>query len=325
MNRHVKDLLGKHLDNNLTRDERDELNTLIARLPDAELGEILGEIWLEYAREMSPACFDELIERLQIQPVRKRSAIIKRIARVAAAVILPLCVISLVYLYTETRKTRAFLAQATTVNVQSGDVADITLPDGTRVFLNSATTLSYPSHFGLDNRTVRLTGEAYFKVQKDPRSPFIVNTGYMEIEVLGTEFNVTSYDYLDIVETTLVTGAIKLTTRGDPPRSITLSPREKAIYDKKTGRLTVDATTTRFETAWLQGDLVFRSATFAQIIHKLQLRYGVDIEIEGGKYDADLFTGSFKESSVYNVLKNLQIHYDFTYTRGADDTIQIRF
>jgi ferric-dicitrate binding protein FerR (iron transport regulator) len=325
MNIQIKVLLGKYITNDLTQEERNELSAFMAKLPDAELGEILGEIWQEYSQKMTPAEFDDLIERLQIKPVTKVLPLIKLITRIAAAIILPLLLFSQIYLYTDNKKTHAFLDQAITVNVKSGDVADITLPDGTQVFLNSATTLSYPSNFGFEKRNVQLTGEAYLKVAKKPESPFIVHTDFLDIEVLGTEFNVTSYDYLDVVETTLITGSVQLTTNGNDPQTAVLSPCEKAIYDKKSGQLTVNPTTTHFETAWLQGDLVFRSANFAQIINKLKLRYGVDIEIKGGKYDADLFTGNFKENSVYNVLKNLQIHYDFTYTTRADDTIQIQF
>ncbi|GHT07427.1 iron dicitrate transporter FecR [Bacteroidia bacterium] len=322
---HIKDLLSKYIANNTTQYERSELSALTANLSDAELGDILSDIWQDYSHKIRPSDFDELIERLQIKPEKKALTVIKLITRIAAAILLPIFLISQVYLYTDNKKTHAFLNQAITVNVKSGDVANITLPDGTQVFLNSATTLSYPANFGFEKRNMQLNGEAYLKVSKNPELPFIVDTEYLKIEVLGTEFNVTSYDYLEVVETTLIAGSVQLTTKGNNSQFLVLSPGEKATYDKESGQLTVNETTTHFETAWLQGDLVFRSANFTQIINKLKLRYGVDIEINGGKYDADLFTGSFKESSVYNVLKNLQIHYNFTYTTGTDDRIQIQF
>jgi ferric-dicitrate binding protein FerR (iron transport regulator) len=119
-------------------------------------------------------------------------------------------------------------------------------------------------------------------------------------------------------------GSVRLTTKGTKTRTVILSPHEKATYYKSRDILSVSQTNTHFETAWLRGELVFRSARFSEIIDKLEKRYGIDIEIHGKDYDKDLFTGNFKEDYVNNILKILQIHYNFTYTE-TNGKILVRF
>ncbi|MDR3260218.1 MAG: FecR domain-containing protein [Tannerella sp.] len=323
MDNHIKDLLSKHIANDINKDERRELKRFVSHLSDAELGRILKEVWMERYREM-PALvdFNELIARLQINSPEKKRQLISFIRWAAAVVLIPLLIGSLFFLYKDNKRLNTFLNQDITVEVKSGDKANLFLPDGTEVFLNAATTLTYPSHFGFEKRNIYVNGEAYLKVVKNPELPFYIHTDYIRIEVLGTEFNLASYH--NIIETTLIEGSIRLTTKGPNPQTTTLSPNMKAIYDKELDKLTVLETTTHFETAWLRGELVFRSASLAQIMDKLKLRYGVEIEM-AGNMDTDLFTGSFSTNSVYEILNSLRIHYDFTYQTGADHKIRILF
>jgi ferric-dicitrate binding protein FerR (iron transport regulator) len=323
MNNHIKDLLSKHIANEINREERKELKRCISQLSDAELGIILNDVWMEHCLEIPTlADFNEITESLQINAPKKNLQVISFIRRIASVVVLLLLTGSLAYLYKDNKQMNTFLNKDITVEVKSGDKANLFLPDGTEVFLNAATTLTYPSNFGFEKRSIYVEGETYLKVFKNPESPFYIHTDYLQIEVLGTELNLISYN--NIIETTLIEGSIKLTTKGRNPQTATLSPNEKAIYDKKLDKLTVQRTSTRFETAWLRGELVFRSVDFTRITEKLKLRYGVVIEIEGN-IDTDLFTGSFSANSVYEILDNLQIHYKFTYKTEADGRIRIRF
>jgi ferric-dicitrate binding protein FerR (iron transport regulator) len=200
-----------------------------------------------------------------------------------------------------------------TVEVVSGEKADITLPDGTRLYLNSASSVTYPTHFGLKYRDIFLSGEAYMEVAKDATKPFRVHTARIDAEVLGTTFNISAYPDNDEIETTLLEGSLKLVPKDNTLPSILLKPNEKAIYSFRRHRLSTTLTTGRFETAWMRGELVFRSARFNEIIEKLSKRYGVSIHVVGNKYNDDLFTGSFKEDYIQGVLKLLQMHYHFTY------------
>jgi ferric-dicitrate binding protein FerR (iron transport regulator) len=322
-NNHIKDLLSKYIANEINKEERRELKRFVSQLSDAELGSILSEVWMECHREMpSLVDFNKLIARLQINSPEKKRKLIPFIRWAAAVVLIPLLSGSLFFLYKDNKRLNAFLNQDITVEVKSGDKANLFLPDGTEVFLNAATTLTYPSHFGFGKRNIFVDGEAYLKVVKNPELPFYIHTDYMQIEVIGTEFNLVS-DH-NIIEATLIEGSIRLTTKGRNPQTTTLSPNMKATYNKELDKLIVQQTSTRFETAWLRGELVFRSANFAQIMDKLKLRYGVEIEMEGN-VDTDLFTGSFSTNSVYEILNSLRIHYDFTCQTDADHKIRIRF
>jgi ferric-dicitrate binding protein FerR (iron transport regulator) len=247
-----------------------------------------------------------------------------KVGKIAAAILIPLIIGLNIYYYTDNKKLADFVAGSTSVNIASGEKAQITLPDGTVIFLNAATSISYPSDFGLKGREIFLSGEAYLDVVKNEKIPFYVNTDLIRIKVLGTKFNVSAYDDSSIIEASLVEGSIELTTKGAKPQSVTLSPLEKVTYYKEHDILSIFKTSTHFETAWLRGELVFRSVKFSDIVSKLERRYGVNIEIIGTDYNKHLFTGSFKEDYIDSVLKILQLHYNFKYTKTGDE-ISIRF
>lgn len=324
MEEHIKRLLNKYIESCLNSEERNSLKQQIASLSDNELTGVLSEIWEEYS--LNPNCpvnFDELTKKIQTGTVQGSTRRLPLIIQIAASILLVISLSLSIYLYHDNKNLSNFLHKDITVHVNSGDKSNLLLPDGTEVFLNSETNLTYPSNFGYKQREVTIEGEAYMKIAKDKQVPFFIHTKSIVIEVLGTEFNLTSYD--NMIETTLIEGSVKLTTKGKSPQTTHLAPNQKAVYDIENNELTITETSTYFETAWMRGELIFRSTNFADMMKKLQMRYGVTISIENNRYDPDLFSGSFKESSVYGILKNLQLHYNFTYTIKDDDKIHIRF
>ncbi|MDR2361532.1 MAG: FecR domain-containing protein [Prevotellaceae bacterium] len=328
----TKQLLGKFIAGTARKDERAVLRQSLLQLSDVELTQLLSSVWEEYtfADAADRREVDKLLRQLHVQPslpLRRRMVMrmFTKASGIAAAFFIPLALGATFYLYVENSRLASFVDKQVSVYVKSGDKAEITLPDSSVVYLNAATMLSYASDYGMKRRAVDLRGEAYLKVVHNPTAPFYVNAGEVLIEVLGTEFNVSSYEELDLIETTLVDGSIKLTTRGAHPQIVQLSPNEKAIYYKRDGRLTVAAVDPYFETAWLRGELQFRSAEFADIIYKLQQRYDVTITVVGNRSYHERFTGSFKEDNVYGVLRSLQLHYHFTYTATTDKKIEVHF
>ncbi len=133
------------------------------------------------------------------------------------------------------------------------------------------------------------------------------------MEVLGTRFNVSAYDESPVVDATLVEGRLKVSVT-DPAASKTpsviLTPKRKATYYKNTHRVEVVETDTWFETAWTRGDLVFRAVSLPDLMHRLELCYGVTICLEGNVSNTNLFSGSFNEDSVYGILRKLKPHYN---------------
>ncbi|MFV0323532.1 MAG: FecR family protein [Bacteroides xylanisolvens] len=315
MENHINNLLSKFVNESITPDERTMLKNSVSELSDQELKQAMSDVWEQYeAKTTSTVPFEQIARKLSIKPQSPVRRTLLFIAKVAAAIAIPLLIGIQIHLYITNDKLNKFIGQQLAIQVESGEKAAITLPDGTKVYLNAATSLSYPSDFGLNQREIYLTGEAYLEVAKDTEKPFHVHTDEVEIEVLGTKFNVSSYPDQGEVETTLIEGSVKLTTKNNSPHSVIMKPNQKVIYSKKNHQLSSLQTTGHFETAWTRGELVFRSAKFSDIIEKLKKRYGADIQISGDKYNTDLFTGSFKEEYIHGVLKLLQMHYQFTYT-----------
>ncbi len=315
MEKHLNSLLYKFVNDNITPSERSALKKSVAELSDQELRQAISDVWEHYETDaVPPVSFEQIARTLSIKhqsPVRRTLLFV---AKVAAAIAIPLLVGMQVRLFIANSELNEFVDRQSSVQVKSGEMAEVTLPDGTKVCLNAATTLSYSGDFGLEQRNIFLTGEAYLEVAKDTLKPFRVHTDAVEIEVLGTKFNINAYPDQDEVETTLIEGSVKLTTNGDCPHSIIMSPNQKVIYSKENHRLSSVQTTGNFETAWTRGELVFRSARFSDVIDRLEKRYGVEIQVSGDKYSTDLFTGSFKEEYIHGVLKLLQMHYQFNYT-----------
>lgn len=199
------------------------------------------------------------------------------------------------------------------VEAQNGHRAAVILPDGSKVNLNSGSYISYQQSFGKKAREVKLSGEAFFEVTKDPKKKFIVHTEYINIEVLGTTFNVYAYERENTVEMVLLTGKVKINTNKAPYQSYYVKPNEKISLDKQSGSLKIKKTDARFETAWLRDEMVFRSERLETVFDKLERKYGVTIQYDNLKQDNDRFTGSFNNEEITGILDILKIHYHFSY------------
>lgn len=167
-------------------------------------------------------------------------------------------------------------------NTLHGSTYYLTLPDGSKIWLNTASTLKFPSTFNkLNTRTVELRGEAYFEVAKNAKKPFIVQSGQQVLRVLGTHFNVNTYDYGVDVKTTLLEGSVQVNLPQEPDQKKTLKPGEQASLSKRV--LHVFKANTEAVMAWKRGDFVFVSDDLETIIHRLKNWYNVEFEYVGKK------------------------------------------
>lgn len=176
----------------------------------------------------------------------------------------------------------AYLLQPVSLHTVStlAETRTIQLPDGTSVTLNHYSSLSYPEQFESDNREVKLiNGEAYFEVNKDPKHPFIVQTGVIDIQVLGTHFNVNAYRDNPEITTTLLTGSVAVSNKRNSDR-IVLKPNEVAIYNKVEEKLTRKVIeNTKNEISWRDGEFIFDDLPLQNIAHKLSNSFGKTIQI----------------------------------------------
>jgi transmembrane sensor len=229
------------------------------------------------------------------------------------------------------------------VVTRNGTKTNLLLPDGSSVWLNAGSRLTYDSLYGNVLREVTLSGEAYFDVVKNPKKPFIIHTGKINIRVLGTTFNVKSYPGDKTIETSLIRGSIEVTFPSLPSKKIILKPNQKLIVNNaqtadfspsKSGIAQFPSTeiidhltrarndTTVIETAWLKNKLVFIDEPFGELAVKMERLYGVNIHFDNSSIDTLHFTGSFDSENIQQALNALRLSAQFNYVINNND-IQI--
>ena len=203
-----------------------------------------------------------------------------------------------------------------TLKIPYGKRFELELSDGTIVYLNSGSSLKYPVKFLKNqNRQVFVTGEAYFEVAKDKLHPFTVNTEEMNIEVLGTKFNVNSYADELSTDVVLVEGKVAL-YNGTKIKTdlVELIPGLKGSILKGEKDITTEKVNINPYTAWVEGKLVFRNISFNAIIKRLERHYNVTFVNNNKTLGTEIFSASFKDESIQEVLKYLSDSYAIDYT-----------
>lgn len=173
-----------------------------------------------------------------------------------------------------------------------GGTYQVTLPDGTRVWLNAESTLQYPVQFANDKRLVYLIGEGYFEVAKDSKRPFLVSTANQEVEVLGTQFNVTAYSNETLTKTTLVEGKVKISNVKSGIVHV-LKPGQQGVAEGMDTRVK-EVNTSQF-TAWKDGYFIFEGTPFPEVLEQLARWYDIEIEYQQTPYKT--FSGKMKRNA----------------------------
>lgn len=199
--------------------------------------------------------------------------------------------------------------------VPRGKIFKIILSDGTKVWLNADTKITYPQKFLAteDTRTVVLHGEAFFEVAHNKDQPFIVKSNDLEIEVLGTRFNVSSYASSDQISTTLVEGSVKINHSKDSIAELILKPSYQAAFNKNTEKLEAFKVNTTDFTAWMDNKILFRNEAFKDLILKIERAYNVSIINQLPELENERFTGEFDKESIEDIFKTFSSRLDFRY------------
>ena len=179
--------------------------------------------------------------------------------------------------------------------------SDVLLPDSTSVTLNAGTVLICPAEFIGGKRGVYLNGEATFDVTKNEKQPFVVSTSVMDITVLGTKFNVSSYSDDENVTATLCRGSISALTK-NAEQPVILSPGQRFVVERSSGNSFVENVNADEDVAWECGQLCFRSKSIHEIVKIIERRYAVRIYVTTGKYDNDLITAKFIQGATLDDL-----------------------
>jgi len=200
------------------------------------------------------------------------------------------------------------------LRVPKGELFKIILSDGSVVWLNSETKLRFPKTFlpKSTSRTVFLEGEAYFEVAHDEERPFVVSTQALNVKVLGTKFNVSSYSNDDFINTTLVEGSVKVID-STHNNSIQLDASYQASFQKKEGKLTSKKVDPSNYIDWISHRITFNDITFNALRVKIERKYNVEITNENEALKEVRFNGQFDVESIEAILKALSTSYYFTY------------
>lgn len=203
-----------------------------------------------------------------------------------------------------------------TLYVPAGQRAELILPDSTRVWVNAHSKLVYPVTFEKGIRQVELTGEAYFEVAHNKQCPFVVKTSRMDIQVVGTEFNVMAYNDSSDFEVSLVKGCIELQSSR---LSKNYRMREKEHVTLRDGKLLVASIADYDYFKWKDGLICFNDESVATIIEKLELYYDTQIEVHNPKFLKSRYSGKFRtKDGIEQVLKVLQIEHKFSYAKNNE-------
>ncbi len=207
----------------------------------------------------------------------------------------------------------------------AGRKSRIFLPDGSVVWLNSESTISYPESFSEKDREVHLTGEAYFEVTKDSLRPFNILSGNIKTTVLGTSFNIKAHQNAENVLVAVKSGRVAVNLQGEPSKNVILGPNEMAIYAKDSDNLSktaFDDPMSQF--AWAEGILYFQNTTLREVFSSLEVWYNVSITVEQPGIDLNhIYTGSFKKNeTLRNVLEAIKFIEKFDFKlKGKEVTI----
>jgi len=188
----------------------------------------------------------------------------------------------------------------TTISCAYGDKSSIVLPDSTRVWLNSGSRLSFSTDFKRADRKVNLEGEAFFSVTKDKNHPFRVKTKEVDVEVLGTKFNLKAYPEESSVSTTLVEGSVKMSSQNE---QVVIKPNQKLEFDKTSKKMSLsNLADTSEDTEWKDGRLTFHNKSLGELEPILKRWFDVDIIFADEQVKSRKFTGVLQRESILEAI-----------------------
>lgn len=285
----------------LAKEENRKLFTQLAYIYQGKLNQKKAVSWDTHD------ALDKVEQRIQHNSARRRS-----FQTLVAAAVAFVTISLTVFLYLQKKVDAS--SQLITISSKDYLRKAYTLPDGTMVWLNAGSSLSYPWPYAKNERRVTLSGEAYFEVAENPKQPFVVHVDKgLDIQVLGTAFNVNAYADASTVQTTLVSGSVALLLPGKPAKAV-LKPAEKAVYSRGSKMLEVTAIDVDRETDWMRHRLIFRDTPMKEVITRLSRFYEVEFDVRDREIGTYTFTGVFENRPLSQVLEYMTIASNIRYT-----------
>jgi transmembrane sensor len=336
-----KELLEKYCNNGCSKDELSSVLVWFeesGRTPEGKA--LLFKIWAELPDDKSSndinidflldkihhklnlSQSEELLKKADQNLIKynRKEYFLKIFTRVAAILLLPVLCFGL-YMssrYLSTKHSQLSVNQAYNEVFSSVDaITKVSLPDGSKVWLNHSSILKYPAMFQGNTRTVELSGEGYFEVNHNPKIPFIVKVGEIQVLARGTTFNILAYPDEDKIETSLITGCVEILRLNENQKIVHLlnmKPSDLAIYqkaDKKIINLTVPD---ERHYSWKDGKLIFIKEPLGEVVKKLGRWFNVDIQIQDPKLLELTYTATFVHETLPQVMELLTLVTPINYS-----------
>ncbi len=265
--------------------------------------------------EMQQYDVQDALRKVNRKIDRKQRGWMPILQRIAAAMLIPVLLGSVSYIIYLHKQVSPLETVWQTVETLPGQRSFLKLPDGTSVWLNSATKLTYPATFSRNSREVKLDGEAFFDVTRMEHRPFNVDIGDIRVKVLGTEFNVNNYKEDEDSHIYLKSGLIELHSNSDNEERMILSldPGERAVYHKDEKKLTLLKGQSDVCLAWLEGKMVFRDDPMTEVVRKLNRYFNAEITIANPEIREYTYTATFQDESLEQILELLKISAPINY------------
>ena len=315
-NKHIDELIANYLTEGLDKNALDELKTWIAASAENQQYFIRQrEIWFSAVSREAASVYDKdkafenfrnrVESQKEIQSTSRRGFSLSALWRYAAVVAIIIAVGCISYWQGEVNVKDTFADIS--VEAPLGSKTKLYLPDGTLVWLNAGSRMTYSQGFGVDNRKVELEGEGYFEVKRNEKIPFFVKTKDLQLQVLGTKFNFRDYPEDHELVVSLLEGKVGLNNLLREEKEAVLSPDERAVLNKANGLLTVESVTASNASQWTDGYLFFDEELLPDIAKEMERSYNVKIHIANDSLKTFRFYGNFvrREQNIQEVLEAL--------------------
>mgnify|MGYP001297363601 CR=1 FL=1 len=356
-------LFSKKLSGELNAEEKHEFEALIQLYPEWQPSvELITDIWAQPAKTDSLEAEDAYLlheQRLKElegstllsePPALKhtpRLRFLKYFSIASSIVIGMILVFSKTSLFTNRRDNPASnqAAENNKIYTRPGSRSKVELSDGSTVWLNSGSTITYEKNFGKNSREVTLSGEGYFDITKNKDIPFYINTDNLKIKVLGTILNVKAYPDDKKTETSLIRGKVEVIIKNRPNNKIILAPREKLIVENvishvnrnnqlneggdKDSHILMSVNkisynkedSTIAETGWVNNRLMFRDEPFEDLLRQMERWYNVTLVLTNNRLKQKRVSGTFENETINQALDALKFSIPFEYSQTGNKII----
>lgn len=352
------ELLAKKLAGEASVHELEELQDLLRKEPDMHYPmQTITDLWFHQSNQTEDAmgAFDRHLARMKDRGIQIESTATqtetdhsdtgtRRKGRIALVTLLLTAVIGGATFFFMKKDAivpppnQTMASVNSEVSTRNGSRSKLMLPDGTQVWLNAGSKITYGKDFGNALREVTLVGEAYFDVVKNVEKPFLIHARNVDIKVLGTAFNVKSYPTDKTTETSLIRGSVEVSIKNRPNEKIILKPKEKLVVaveeagigarikkavlaQRPVPKVVLDrisyepVDSTVIETSWVENKLIFRDESFGELARKMERWYGVQFRFEENATEIEQMrlTGTFDGETLQQALRALRITGYFNY------------